>query len=151
LDYVEEPVRPSSSPTIIDFDNKYRKIAPMTRMRIYSRDVYELDGYTFTEPLKSEWYELHNGVYVFHTVEKVHCPQDISGFMLLRSSLCRGGITCTSALIDPGFYGHLTLTVNVPPSGLHIFRGGRFAQVVFYRLSSPAAGVYNGAYQEKKV
>jgi len=155
LDYVEEPQRPTVFPTVIDFTNEKRKIAPMKRCNVFTEDIYEIDDgsgikMTLSTPIQDYWYELQQGQYVFHTREKINCPQGISGFMLLRSTLCRGGNTCTSALIDPGYFGHLTLTVNVGMAPLTIKRGGRFAQVIFFRLDSDAGSTYNGVYKENK-
>ena len=143
LDYIEVPIdnttQDESKMTVIDFTNEKRRLAQMRRI-LPTQDRFG-----------DEWFVLNPGNYVFHTNEKINCPTDISGFMLIRSSLQRAAIIgLATAIIDPGFYGHLTLALSIPAPGLIIKRRGRFAQLIFFKLLSPSSKNYSGAYQEKK-
>jgi dUTP pyrophosphatase len=138
LDYVEYPgTGRRDKATVIDFTNEKRRLVPMSRAEPMSRDGIF-------------WFYLDPGHYVFHSTEVIRVPADIGGHAHIRSSLQRAGIIASSALFDPGFYGHLTLSVSIPYPGLKIMRGARYCQLTFWKLSTPTDKLYEGVYNERK-
>jgi deoxycytidine triphosphate deaminase len=46
---------------------------------------------------------------LIETVEKVHMPKDLMARILPRSTLFRAGCSLITAVVDPGYYGTLTM------------------------------------------
>jgi dUTP pyrophosphatase len=100
--------------------------------------LFEADG----------WAELAAGSYGLRFGELVRFPLDRGGLVFPRSSLLRMGAHIPTAVWDAGYEGHgegLLLVTNA--HGLRLQRGARVAQLVVFRLSSPAASGYSGQYQ----
>ncbi len=93
---------------------------------------------------------------MFHvsTIENVSFPNDICGQLWLRTTWLRRGIMAGFGKIDAGFNGTLTLAAyNISKEAVELPIGGRFAQMCFERLSSPAEFTYerrSGNYQGQR-
>lgn len=160
LDYVER-IPPTADPLIVDFTNDLRT---MPQSQKYSpwvkKDMLKfLDGPTnrYVKHIMNEanedskWFYISRGSdVVFHSKEKVKMPVDLCAQGKLRSTLQRATMTYTSAIADPGFYGHLTFSVHAGHD-LLIMKGARFCQVVFIKLTTPAKRLYTGIYSEALV
>jgi dUTP pyrophosphatase len=94
------------------------------------------------------WWDLHQGAYVIGYRERVNLPPDLMALSRPRSSLLRSGVAVHGAIWDAGYSGRgegLLAVMN--PRGYRIQRGARIVQLVFFRLSRPAAEAYAGRYQ----
>ncbi|MDP7976353.1 MAG: dCTP deaminase [Thermoprotei archaeon] len=83
------------------------------------------------------------------TLEYVGMPDDLMGFVELRSTWARHGLSIPPTIVDAGFQGTITLeVVNNAPYAIKLSPGQRFAHVVFARTLSrverPYAGYYSG-------
>jgi len=97
---------------------------------------------------KEGWIDLEAGAYRVTFNETVDIPEDMTALAKPRSTLLRCGATMETALWDPGYRGKSqSLLVIHNPSGLRLKKNGRLMQLVFYRLSSAAEKLYEGAYQ----
>ncbi len=120
----------------IDFDNSKRKIS----------DVEELAWD------KEGWLTLPMGTYKIQYAEQVRMPADIAGQNILRSSLMRCGCILHQGFWDPGYSGKGESTLYVGnPEGLRLKKGAKVAQMVFYKLASPADELYQGIHQNENV
>lgn len=72
-------------------------------------------------------------------------PDDVMGFVALRSTWARRGIMIPSTVIDAGFKGNITLEI-CPHEDMDAPVGQRFAHIIFAKMTSPSAP-YNGKYQ----
>lgn len=75
-------------------------------------------------------------------------PNDLMGFVELRSTWARSGIIIPPTIVDAGFRGNLTLEI-VPFNDDPIPYGQRFAHLIFGKLTSPSAS-YAGKYQNQR-
>jgi len=83
------------------------------------------------------------------TLEYIKMPDDIAGFVELRSTFARLGLSIPPTIIDAGFEGQLTLEVHGGAFPVLLKRGMRFAHVVFMKLLSKTEP-YKGKYQGQK-
>ncbi len=106
-------------------------------------DMEERDGEIFL--LKP------GGYYLCSTMENVKMPADLIAFILPRSTLFRCGVSLESAVVDPGYQGHLTIGLkNQAEREFALGRGARIAQIVFSKIHG-SASTYRGRYQGGKV
>lgn len=96
---------------------------------------------------KDGWWDLHRGAYVITYREKVNLPNDLMAMLRPRSSLLRSGVAIHGAVWDAGYSGRGEGLLSVQNSrGYRLQRGARVAQLVFFRLGTPAAEGYKGRY-----
>lgn len=83
--------------------------------------------------------------------EYLKLPDDLMGFVELRSTLARHGLLIAPTIIDAGFAGNITLSVtNSAPYSIVLRPGLKFAHVVFAQLMNKATKSYKGAYLNQK-
>lgn len=87
---------------------------------------------------------------LLHTVEYIKLPVDLMGFVNLRSSYARVGLTIPPTIIDANFEGELTIELIGGEFPVKLYHGDRFLHVVFAKLSSPVEKPYQGRYQGQK-
>jgi len=87
---------------------------------------------------------------LLHTVEYLALPKDLMGFVNLRSSYARIGLTIPPTIIDANFEGQLTIELVGGDFPVKLYAGDRFLHVVFARLSSIVEKPYSGKYQGQK-
>ena len=83
--------------------------------------------------------------YLGGTREWLEVPDDLMGFVNIRSSFARAGFIIPPTIIDAGFKGNITIEIvsfRHQPAPL----GERFIHVVFAKLTSPSIP-YAGKYQ----
>lgn len=81
------------------------------------------------------------------TLEYVHMPQDLAGFLFPRSSWDKLGLSLTPNTIDPGFHGKLTLVLrNAGSVPVVLHPGLRIIRLCLAHLSRPPAGEYVGHF-----
>ena len=83
------------------------------------------------------------------TLEYISMPNDLAGFVELRSTFARLGLSIPPTIIDAGFKGQLTLEVHGGAFPVLLKKGMRFAHVVFMKLFS-RTDPYKGKYQGQK-
>ena len=83
------------------------------------------------------------------TQETLGMPDDLMGFVELRSTWARRGLILPPTIIDAGFIGEITLEVFNGGKDIPIPVGQRFAHIVFAKLTNPTIP-YNGKYQLQK-
>lgn len=92
---------------------------------------------------------LHPGKFALGTtLERVRLPTDLVGVVDGRSSIGRLAIVvhATAGFIDPGFEGQVTLELsNIGSIPVKLYPGMRLAQIVLYRMTSPAEVPYGAA------
>ncbi len=87
---------------------------------------------------------------LLHTMEYLALPKDLMGFVNLRSSYARIGLTIPPTIVDANFEGQLTIELVGGEFPVKLYAGDRFLHVVFARLSSIVEKPYSGKYQGQK-
>jgi dCTP deaminase len=77
-------------------------------------------------------------------------PDDLMGFVNLRSSYARIGLTIPPTIIDAGFEGQVVVEVVGGEVPVDLYPGDRFIHVVFAKLSKPVEKPYRGVYQGQR-
>lgn len=82
------------------------------------------------------------------TYEYLELPDDVVGFVELRSTWARHGLSMPPTIIDAGFRGVVTLEViNHAPYSIKVSPMHRFAHVVFLKAENRVLSSYkNGSY-----
>ncbi len=88
--------------------------------------------------------------YLLHTLETVELPDDLMGFVELRSTFARLGFLMPPTIVDAGFRGQLTIEVLTPPFPTKVRVGTRFLHVVFAKTLTPVTNTYKGRYQGQR-
>jgi dCTP deaminase len=81
------------------------------------------------------------------TLERVRLPNDVMAFVELRSSFAALGLTIPPTIVDAGFEGNITLEVEGSAFPIKLYRGQRFAHVIFAKTLNPVERPYRGRYQ----
>lgn len=82
------------------------------------------------------------------TVEYFNMPLDLQGVVHDKSTLARLGLALQNTIIDPGWYGFLTLEMhNQATYPLEIKSGMPIACVVLHKLDEATEKPYEGKYQ----
>ncbi len=85
------------------------------------------------------------------TLEYMEMPDDVMGFVELRSTWARHGLTLPPTIIDAGFKGTITLEViNNAPYGIMLSPGQRFAHIIFQKTNSRVQNAYSGNYLNQR-
>ena len=87
---------------------------------------------------------------LLHTLEYIKLPVDLMGFVNLRSSYARVGLTIPPTIIDANFEGELTIELVGGDFPVKLYSGDRFLHVVFAKLSSAVEKPYQGRYQGQR-
>ncbi|MCS6788486.1 MAG: dCTP deaminase [Aigarchaeota archaeon] len=87
---------------------------------------------------------------LLHTVEFVSMPKDLMGFVNLRSTFARLGLSIPPTIIDADFEGQLTIEMVGGEFPVRLHAGQRFLHVVFAKLTSEVSSPYRGKYQGQR-
>ncbi|MCS7094890.1 MAG: dCTP deaminase [Thaumarchaeota archaeon] len=107
----------------------------------------------------SRFYELERGAsfvirprehVLMHTVEYISMPRDLMGFVNLRSTFARLGLSIPPTIIDANFEGQLTIEMVGGEFPVRLHAGQRFLHVVFAKLTSEVSSPYRGKYQGQR-
>ena len=85
-----------------------------------------------------------------YTLEYLEMPLDLMGFVELRSTYARCGLTIPPTVVDGGFKGNLTLGISGSSFPVKLYAGERFIHLVFARLTSKVKKPYSGKYQKQE-
>lgn len=82
------------------------------------------------------------------TLEEVHLPSDIAGFLYLKSSLGRAGyIPWSQGYVDPGYRGSLTIALHNIAGKLQLFEyNQKICHLVLMKLTKATSNPYDGEY-----
>ncbi|MEM3827473.1 MAG: dCTP deaminase [Candidatus Micrarchaeaceae archaeon] len=106
--------------------------------------------YTIEKRVKEMVLAPHEQV-LLSTIEYISVPKDIAGFVELRSTWARHGLSMPPTIIDAGFNGTVTLEViNNAPYKLLLKPRQRFAHVVFIKTDNAASSGYRGHYSNQR-
>ncbi len=81
------------------------------------------------------------------SLEYIKLPNDLMAFVELRSSFARLGLLMPPTIIDAGFEGTVTLEIQGSSFPIKLYRGQRFAHVIFSKTLNPVSKPYKGKYQ----
>jgi dCTP deaminase len=85
------------------------------------------------------------------TVESIKMPDNIMGFVELRSTWARHGLSMPPTIIDVGWEGAITLeVVNNAPFGVALKANDRFAHVIFATTLNRVKMEYKGFYRGQR-
>ncbi len=87
---------------------------------------------------------------LLHTIEYIRLPKDLMGFVNLRSSYARVGLSVPPTIIDANFEGQLTIELVGGDFLVRLYKGDSFLHVVFAKLTSPVEKPYKGRYQGQR-
>ncbi len=129
----------------------YDEIVPLKR----TKKVFDLKNFDssdfFERPIKFNSYVLKpNRIYLVATKEYLKIPPDLMGFINLRSTYARLGITIPPTLIDAGWEGQLTIRMECGDYPVRIYAGERFLHVIFVKLLNSVSRSYKGVYQYQR-
>jgi len=99
--------------------------------------VYEGNKFTIGE----------NEHVLIHTKEKIKMPDNVVGFINLRSTYARYGLVLPPTVVDAGFEGELTIEVVGSSVPVIIYPNDRFVHLVFMYTNTPVKNTYGGKYQ----
>lgn len=129
-------LRPSAGPARLGTADQDRRL-PQPRRSTTDRD---------------DWWHLPAGPHVVTFNEVVNLPRWLMALGRPRSSLLRMGVALHTAVWDAGYSGRSqALLVVHHPSGFHLQRNARIAQLVFLPLNGPDAVGYAGRYQRENL
>lgn len=85
------------------------------------------------------------------TQEKFHMPPNVLGVVHDKSTWARRGVAVQNTVIEPGWFGYLTLEVTNHGTDELVFQeGDPIAQVVFHWLKFDTDRPYSGKYQNQE-
>jgi len=126
------------------------KLKPLNKV-FDTRNVAEEQVSEFYEVLRSDEFVIYpNERVLLTTLEYVKLPNDIMGFVELRSSFARLGLSIPPTIIDAGFEGNVTLEVHGSTFPIKLYKGQRFAHVIFSKTLNPVLRPYQGKYQGQR-
>lgn len=83
------------------------------------------------------------------SIESLKLPLDVMGFIALKSTYARLGLSIPPTIINAGSEGELTIELIGGPFPVKIRKGDRIVQIVFVKLTSPPQNPYRGKYQNQ--
>lgn len=108
------------------------------------------NSYEVSKSIDSLVIKAHEQV-LLSTLEYIKVPDDVAGFVELRSTWARHGLSLPPTIIDAGFEGNITLEVmNNAPYDIMLKPSTPFAHIIFNKLSNRADVPYNGTYSGQR-
>lgn len=84
------------------------------------------------------------------SMEHFRLPDDVQGRLCDKSSWARKMLAVQNTVLEPGWYGYLTLELsNHGEKPIEIVKGSPIAQLVFHQLDEPTELPYTGKYQDQ--
>jgi deoxycytidine triphosphate deaminase len=97
------------------------------------------DAYKHTLPEDEEITLPPGAAVIIETEERLHLPISMFGYIIPKVSLLQKGITNTSSKVDPGYDGHLLITVfNLGKKAVKLRRFERFCALCLLRVADGA-------------
>lgn len=91
-----------------------------------------------------------DGFALASTIEQFKMPKNVLAMVADKSSWARRGLSLLNTIIDPGFFGFLTIELKNlnPEKALTISAGSPIAQIIFEWVDAETEG-YNGKYNHQ--
>ena len=125
-------------------------IQPFHERTVYNGMSYGLSHAGYDVRIKETLFLEPGQFRLASTVEEFRMPEDVIAFVHDKSTWARRGLSLFNTVIEPGWYGFLTLElVNNSNKPLAIFGGSPIAQIVFMRLEDRTESPYQGKYQNQ--
>jgi deoxycytidine triphosphate deaminase len=122
---------------ILYFEDQNSSTITRTKRRLpeYFEQQLDHDGFWTLTP----------GYYLVQSLETVNMPLDMSGLVIPRSSVFRGGALPVGSRIAPGYLGNIVTGLNVlPQTGIFtVERGARLMSISFDLLDLPVINFDN--------
>jgi len=116
---------------ILYFESQNSSTITRTKRRLpeYCEQALDHDGFWTLTP----------GYYLVQSLETINMPLDMSGLVIPRSSVFRGGALPVGTRIAPGYCGNIVTGLNIlPQTGIFtVERGARLMSVSFDLLDLP--------------
>lgn len=130
---------------------RIKPIEPFVERTVHTNGMsYGLSHAGYDVRIAEDTYLRHGEFRLASTVEKFHMPNDIIAMVHDKSSWARRGLSLFNTVIEPGWFGYLTLElVNHGGVDLMIYQEDPIAQIVFMRLTEPTEVPYQGKYQNQ--
>ncbi|MCL7383697.1 MAG: dCTP deaminase [Thaumarchaeota archaeon] len=112
-------------------------------------NIGNINGYFIQEDCK-EFIVKPREHLLLSSIEYLKLPVDIMGFVSLKSTYARLGLSIPPTIVNAGSEGELTIELIGGPFPVKIRRGDRIVQIVFVKLSSPTQKPYSGRYQNQR-
>lgn len=114
-------------------------------------DPYEQDPSERYRCFEAEVIEIRPGSrYLLHTLEHIALPEELVGFVELRSTLARLGLAIPPTIVDGGFEGQLTIELAPSVFPVRLRPGTRFLHLILAKTATPVTARYRGAYQGQR-
>jgi dCTP deaminase len=85
-----------------------------------------------------------------YSLERFRMPADLVATVHDKSTWARRGLAVQTTVIEPGWFGFLTLELtNHSPHTVILKEGDPVAQIMFHKLLEPTEAPYNGKYQNQ--
>ena len=126
-------------------------ITPFTEKTIFNGMSYGLTGAGYDIRIAEHTVVPVGRGVLASSLEHFRLPNDIQGRVCDKSSWARKMLAVQNTVLEPGWYGYLTLELtNHGTQEIIIPKGAPIAQVVFHLLDEPTELPYKGKYQAQK-
>jgi len=113
--------------------------AVKSSLRDASYDLTIKDLVTPEGKIVDEYLLPAQGIVKVISAEEVKMPQDVVGYVLVKTSLCNEGVLALNiGIIDPGFEGPLqSALINFGKTDIRLHAGDVFSRISFHALNAP--------------
>ena len=123
-------------------------VSPFTERGVFQGMSFGLSAAGYDIRVKQDIRLLPDKFILASAIEEFHFPNDILGVVHDKSSLARRGLSVFNTVIEPGWFGFLTLELrNQGDDIINLSAGAPIAQIIFHRLEAPTQLPYQGKYQ----
>jgi dCTP deaminase len=85
---------------------------------------------------------------IIETEENIHLPRHLFGIIAPKVKLLENGLSTTFSKVDPGYYGHLLITLfNLGQTVRQVRRGSKFCALALIKVA-PGARLYEKGPQQ---
>ena len=132
-------------------------IDPFSERGVFQGKSYGLSSCGYDVRL-DQMIEMKEGFILASTMERIRIPIDLVAHVRDKSSWARQGLTVASTVLEPGWYGFVTLELTLHPCPalgpryLRLPAGTPIAQIQFTKLDWPTEQPYpaGGKYQNQE-
>lgn len=131
---------------------RIRPVEPFVERTVHADGMsYGLSHAGYDVRIAEHVYLKPHGFKLASTMERFQMPSSMVGMVHDKSSWARRGLSLFNTVIEPGWYGYLTLElVNNSDYAIIIDAGMPIAQIVFMHLTEPTELPYKGKYQNQE-
>ena len=110
-------------------------------LRDASYDLTIKDLVTSEGKIVDEYLLPAQGIVKVISAEEVRMPQDVVGYVLVKTGLCNEGVLALNiGIVDPGFEGPLqSALINFGKTDIRLHAGDVFSRISFHALNAPGS------------